>query len=126
MTEFNVGFVIFPGITQLDFTGPFEVLSRLSTPASLSAPSRFSQAGTHVIAKTMEPVSSDRGGLNFLPTCTFENCPELDLICVSGGAGVADAIADVETVDFIRRMGERAEYVTSVCVGAFFWARPAC
>jgi cyclohexyl-isocyanide hydratase len=32
MSDFDVGFVIFPGITQLDFTGPFEVLSRLSTP----------------------------------------------------------------------------------------------
>lgn len=46
--------------------------------------------------------------------------PPLDLICVSGGgAGVADALTDVETVDFIRRQGLRATYVTSVCTGAF-------
>ncbi|TJX41753.1 MAG: DJ-1/PfpI family protein, partial [Mesorhizobium sp.] len=37
MADFNVGFVIFPNITQLDFTGPFEVLSRLATPPSISA-----------------------------------------------------------------------------------------
>src|SRR5829696_3449952 len=102
MTEFNTGFVIFPGITQLDFTGPFEVLSRLGTPASMSTPSRFSKVQTHVVAKTMEPVVSDRG-LGMLPTCTFETCPPLDLICVPGGDGVADAIADAETVDFVRR-----------------------
>jgi len=30
-----------------------------------------------------------------------------------------DAVADAETVDFIRRHGGRAEYVTSVCTGAF-------
>ncbi len=41
MADFNVGFVIFPGITQLDFTGPFEVLSRLGTPPSISVPSNF-------------------------------------------------------------------------------------
>ena len=118
MSDFNVGFVIFPGITQLDFTGPFEVLSRLGTPPSISIPSKFPQSKTHVVAKTMLPVSSDRG-LSIMPTCTFENCPPLDLICVPGGAGVVDALADVETVDFIRRQGGHAQYVTSVCMGAF-------
>ena len=118
MSDFNIGFVIFPGITQLDFTGPFEVLSRLGTPASISVASKFPQARTHVIAKTMLPVSSDRG-LGIMPTCTFESCPPIDLICLPGGAGVVEALADVETVDFTRRAGARSEYVTSVCMGAF-------
>ena len=118
MSDFDIGFVIFPGITQLDFTGPFEVLSRLGTPSSLSAPSRFPQSRTHVVAKTMLPVSSDRG-LSIMPTCTFGSCPPLHLICVPGGAGVVEALADVETVNFIRRQGEHADYVTSVCMGAF-------
>jgi cyclohexyl-isocyanide hydratase len=118
MSDFNVGFVIFPGITQLDFTGPFEVLGRLGTPPSISTPSKFPQSKTHVVAKTMLPVLSDRG-LGILPTCTFETCPPLHLICVPGGAGVVDALADVETVDFIRRQGGHAQYVTSVCTGAF-------
>lgn len=119
MSDFNVGFVIFPGITQLDFTGPFEILSRLGTPPSISVPSKFPQLRTHVVAKTMLPVSSDRG-LGIMPTCTFDNCPPLHLICVpGGGAGVVDALADVETVDFIRRQGGQAQYVTSVCTGAF-------
>ena len=118
MSDFNVGFVIFPGITQLDFTGPFEVLSRLGTPPSSSVPSKFPQSRTHVVAKTMLPVSSDRG-LSFLPTTTFESCPPLHLICVPGGAGVVEALADVETLDFIRHQGGQAEYVTSVCIGAF-------
>ena len=118
MSDFNIGFVIFPRITQLDFTGPFEVLSRLGTPPSISAPSKFPQARTHVVAKTMLPVSSDRG-LGIMPTCTLQSCPPLDLICLPGGPGVVEALADVDTVDFIRRQGERAEYVTSVCMGAF-------
>ena len=118
MADFNVGFVIFPGITQLDFTGPFEVLSRLGTPPSTSVPSEFAGSKTHVIAKTMQPVSSDRG-LRIMPTCTFEDCPPLDLICLPGGPGVVEALADVETVDFIRRQGTHAKYATSVCMGAF-------
>jgi len=66
----------------------------------------------------MAPVASDRG-LSILPTCTFHNAPSLDLICVPGGAGVIDALVDRETVDFIRRQGGHARFVTSVCTGAF-------
>src|SRR5277367_3915705 len=102
MSDFDVGFVIFPGITQLDFTGPFEVLSRLSTPPSISVPSRFPHSRTHVVAKTLQPVSSDRG-LSILPTCTLDTSPSLNLSCGPGRAGVQDAQAEVETVDFIRR-----------------------
>ena len=36
-----------------------------------------------------------------------------------GGPGVIDALADAETLDFIRRQGGQARYVTSVCTGAF-------
>ncbi len=118
MSDFNVGFVIFPDVTQLDFTGPFEVLSRLATPPSISAPSAFVHSRTHIVAKAMQPVLSDRG-LGLMPTCVFESCPQLDLICVPGGAGVAGAIADDETVDFVRNQSGRAQYVTSVCTGAF-------
>jgi cyclohexyl-isocyanide hydratase len=118
MSDFDVGFVIYPGITQLDFTGPFEVLSRLSTPPSASVPSRFPQSRTHVVAKTLQPVASDRG-LNILPSCTFDSSPSLNLICVPGRAGVVDALADLETVEFVRRQGAHAQFVTSVCIGAF-------
>jgi cyclohexyl-isocyanide hydratase len=116
--NFNVGFVIFPGITQLDFTGPFEVLSRLGTPPSLSIPTEFPNVKTHVVAKTTAPVLSDRG-LGFLPTGTFADCPALDLICVPGGSGVADALLDFELIAFIRSQGLQAAYTTSVCTGAF-------
>jgi len=119
MSDFNIGFVIFPGITQLDFTGPFEVLSRLGTPPSLTEPSAFARARTHVVAKTMDPVVSDRG-LAILPSCTFSDCPKLDLICVpGGGTGVLEAIEDDETVAFVRWQGASVRYVTSVCTGAF-------
>jgi cyclohexyl-isocyanide hydratase len=118
MSDFDVGFVIFPGITQLDFTGPFEVLSRLNTPPSVSVASKFSDSRTHVIAKTLQPVSSDRG-LSFLPTCTFDSAPSLNLICVPGGVGIVDVLANVETVDFVRDQSGRAQFVTSVCTGAF-------
>jgi cyclohexyl-isocyanide hydratase len=107
MANFNVGFVIFPDLTQLDFTGPLQVLARLP------------QSSVHIVAKSTAPVPSDCG-LSLVPTCTFADCPPLDLICVPGGvAGVIGAIGDHETVAFVRRQASAARYVTSVCTGAF-------
>ena len=108
MSLFNIGFVIFPNLTQLDFTGPQQVLARLPNSAM------------HIIAKSDAPVPSE-SGLGLVPTHTFENCPPLDLICVPcGGAGVARAMGDRETIDFVRQQSSTAKYVTSVCTGLLF------
>jgi cyclohexyl-isocyanide hydratase len=107
MSLFNIGFVIFPDLTQLDFTGPLQVLSRLP------------QSATHIVAKSEARVPSDCG-LGLVPTHTFADCPPLDLLCVPGGShGVARAIGDRETIEFVRRQAGTAKYVTSVCTGAF-------
>src|SRR5690349_15301139 len=107
MPLFNIGFVIFPDLTQLDFTGPLQVLSRLP------------QSATHIVAKSAAPVPSDCG-LGLVPTHTFANCPSLDLICIPGGSeGVAGIINDSDTIEFVRQRAGAAKYVTSVCTGAF-------
>jgi cyclohexyl-isocyanide hydratase len=107
MPLFNVGFVIFPELTQLDFTGPQQVLARLP------------ESAMHIVAKSAAAVPSD-SGLGLVPTHTFETCPRLDLICVPGGmTGVVRAMGDRETIDFVRRQAGTAKYVTSVCTGAF-------
>ena len=107
MSDFNVGFVIFPDLTQLDFTGPLQVLARLP------------QSAIHIIAKSAAPVPSDCG-LGLVPTTTFANCPPLDLMCIPGGArGVAKAIRDREILEFVCSQAKSAKYVTSVCTGAF-------
>ncbi len=76
MADFNVGFVIFPGITRARFhAGPFEVLSRLSTPPSLTAPSALPHVKTHVIAKNLEPVASEIRGFEQRRTGGFSSRP---------------------------------------------------
>jgi cyclohexyl-isocyanide hydratase len=106
MSDFHIGFVIFPDLTQLDFTGPLQVLARLP------------QSVIHIVAKSDAPVPSDCG-LSLVPTRTFANCPPLDLLCVPGGKGVIGAISDRDTVEFVRQQAATAKYVTSVCTGAF-------
>src|SRR5882757_6483312 len=106
MPQHEIGFLIFPNLTQLDFTGPLQVLSRLPG------------ARTHIAARSLEPIPTDCG-LSLLPTVTLEDCPKLDLLCVPGGFGVVDVMKDDTSLDFVRRQAASARYVTSVCVGAF-------
>jgi cyclohexyl-isocyanide hydratase len=102
---FHIGLLLFPDITQLDMTGPYEVFIK------------FPEANVHLIWKNRKPVTAG-GGMQILPTTTFEDCPPLDLICVPGGAGMNPLLNDPETLDFIRRQAKNARYVTSVCTGA--------
>ena len=103
---FEIGFVLFPNLTQLDLTGPLEILGRVPG------------AKVSIVAKTLEPVFAD-SGLGLVPNQTFAACGPLDLICVPGGMGIPAVLQDGETVDFVRRQAEAAKYVTSVCTGAF-------
>jgi cyclohexyl-isocyanide hydratase len=102
---FHIGLLLFPDITQLDMTGPYEVFIK------------FPDAKVHLVWKTRAPVTAG-GGMQIIPTATFADCPPLDLICVPGGAGMNPLLNDDETLDFIRRQAKGARYVTSVCTGA--------
>src|ERR1700736_6185175 len=104
-TPLQIGLVIFPRVTQLDLTGPVQVFS--SVPG----------AKVHLIWKRIEPVASD-SVLTLTPTITFEDCPQLDVICVPGGVGTDDMINDAEMLDFLRRQADGAKYITSVCTGS--------
>src|SRR5258706_4173947 len=101
----QIGLVLFPRVTQLDFTGPLQVFS--SVPG----------AKVHLIWKRIEPVASD-SVLTLTPTITFADCPQLDVICVPGGVGTDDMINDEEMLDSLRRQAKEAKYVTSVCTGS--------
>jgi cyclohexyl-isocyanide hydratase len=103
--SFTIGLLLFPRLTQLDMTGPFEVFKRLPG------------AKVHLIWKTLDPVHAD-SGLGLLPTTTIAECPPLDVICVPGGPGVGALMEDEEVLGFLRKVAADAKYVTSVCTGA--------
>ncbi len=101
----QIGFVVFPQITQLDFTGPLQVFTRVPG------------ATVHLIWKRIEAVPSDTA-LTITPTRTFADCPQLDVICVPGGYGTDDLMVDDEVLAFLRKQAEGAKYITSVCTGS--------
>jgi cyclohexyl-isocyanide hydratase len=53
-----------------------------------------------------------------MPTISFADCPQLDVICVPGGVGTDDLINDEEVLQFLRAQAKGAKYITSVCTGS--------
>jgi cyclohexyl-isocyanide hydratase len=97
--------LLFPNLTQLDLTGPFEVLVRVP------------DAKVHLLWKTRDPVVAD-SGMAILPSATLSESPALDVVFVPGGGGVTPLLDDPEVLSFLRAQSERARYVTSVCTGS--------
>jgi cyclohexyl-isocyanide hydratase len=103
--SFRIGLLLFPDITQLDMTGPYEVFTKLPG------------AEVHLVWKSLDPVTAN-GGMKITPTTTFATCPQLDVVCVPGGPGMNPLLNDEETLAFLRSQAAGARYVTSVCTGA--------
>jgi cyclohexyl-isocyanide hydratase len=101
----RIGMLIFPRLTQLDMTGPYEVLARLPNTV------------VDLVARTRDPVTTDRG-MQILPTVTYADCPPLDVVMVPGGPGQQDLMEDEAALEFLRKVAASAKYVTSVCTGS--------
>lgn len=105
----HIGLVIFPDMTQLDITGPYQVFALMP------------DTRVYLLWKTLEPVTSN-DGITILPTTTFDACPPLDVLCVPGGPGQVKMMQDTELLEFLQQQGKTAKYVTSVCTGSLILA----
>ena len=102
---FRTVFAIYPGLTQLDFTGPFEILARLPGAQAIVA----SRDGGAIRSDTGLEISATRR------LAEIERC---DLICVPGGPGVEAASVDQDFLAELKRLASGARYITSVCNGS--------
>ena len=107
--EFPVVFALYPNITQLDFTGPHEVLARVPGAKCILA---------SVAGGTLEA----GGGMAFARLCRLKDIESCGLLCVPGGYGTIQALEDREYLDAVRRLAASALYVTSVCTGSLLLA----
>ena len=109
MEPIHVAFLVFPDVTQLDLTGPAQVLSRLGN------------AKIDLVWKTRDPVPTD-AGFDLLPTATFDELRSADILCVPGGFGTVAVMEDAEALDWVRSVAADASWVTSVCTGSLILA----
>ncbi len=105
----TIGMVLFPRLTQLDLTGPYEVFGRLPNTR------------VYLLARTLEPVRSEHG-LSIVPDKTFADAPHCDILFVPGGAGVNPLMEDEAFLDFLRERAQQARIVTAVCTGSLLLA----
>jgi cyclohexyl-isocyanide hydratase len=108
-SAFPVVFALYPRITQLDFTGPFEVFARLPGAKCLLA---SVEGGT---------IQGD-GGITFADVVRLGDVPECSLLCVPGGFGTVAAMENQIYLAEVRRLATTARYITSVCTGSLLLA----
>ena len=113
--SFNIAFVLFPDFEELDFVGPDEVLA--ATAKHIDKEWRpFTVAQERMVKST--------NGLTVQADYTFAEAPDADLVLVPGGQGTNREVGNAELIAYIKRAGESAEYITSVCTGAFLLHKP--
>ncbi len=105
LSPISVAFLVFPNVTQLDLTGPAQVLSRLGNVT------------LNLVWKNKEPVPTD-AGFPLLPTATFDEIAQADILCVPGGLGTMDVMQDEQVLAWLRSIATGADWVTSVCTGS--------
>jgi cyclohexyl-isocyanide hydratase len=105
----SVAFLLYPNVTQLDLTGPAQVLSRLGGQT------------LDLVWKSREPVPTD-SGFSIVPTATFADVSSADIICIPGGFGCVDMMEDEEVLAWVRSVAAGAQWVTSVCTGSLILA----
>jgi len=104
MSTLKILFVLYPGVTHLDFTGPHQVLAR--TP------------GAEVIVASLGGVDIEAEGLTFTKLADLAKVDRCDVICIPGGFGTTDAMLNEDFMAQVRRLGAGAKYQTSVCTGS--------
>jgi transcriptional regulator GlxA family with amidase domain len=109
------GFLIFPGVEELDFAGPWEIIGTWGK--FYGGPDR-----RLVIAETNAPIEC-ANGLSVNPHVTFATCPQLDYLLVPGGQGSRTQVDNPVFIDFIRKQAAGCKAVLSVCTGSFLLQR---
>ena len=101
----RIGLALFPGLCQLDMTGPHEVLVRLPG------------AEVDVVAREAEPLRTDRG-LTIAPDVTLDAAPQYDVFVMPGGPGQQELMVDDAWLGFLRDQAAGAQVMMGVCTGS--------
>jgi cyclohexyl-isocyanide hydratase len=106
---FRIVFILYPRLTQLDFTGPYEVLARMPGAEAIIASKDGGTLPTEL-------------GLTLTNLMRLADIESADMIMIPGGPGQTDAMQDAEFMAEVKRLGQSAKYITSVCTGSLILA----
>ncbi len=110
----KIGVLIFPQVEEMDFVGPFEVLSYINKIQSNSIQ-------VSLVGENLDVIQAFNG-MKIIPEYSFATCPALDILVVPGGKGRFEAIQNPKIRKFVLNQSKHTKYMTSVCTGAFILA----
>jgi transcriptional regulator GlxA family with amidase domain len=112
----QIAIVLFEGVEELDFAGPWEVLAAWATQYPDDGASVFTVADSTDLVLCAK-------GLKVAPDHTWDTAPAPDVLIVPGGYGVNAKLEDEAFLDRLRADADRGTLVTSVCTGALALAK---
>jgi transcriptional regulator GlxA family with amidase domain len=106
----TIAFVLYPGLTVFDLTGPLQVLTALGTVVP--------QYRTVIVGERVEPTDTDIR-VKMIPTHSFEEVPNPSVLLVpGGGVPTLRAMSNEPIRNYVRSAAETAEVAGSICTGA--------
>jgi transcriptional regulator GlxA family with amidase domain len=112
----SIGIALFDGAEELDWAGPWEVLSYWSKYRPEDNIEVFT-----VAKDNSRPIECAKG-LRVLADYSWDSAPEIDVLVYPGGRGTRAQVGDEELRAWVRSVHERARLTTSVCTGAYILA----
>jgi putative intracellular protease/amidase len=110
----NLAIFIFDGVQIIDYTGPYEVFGQAHD-------GEHQLFNVYTVSQKAKPITTAMG-MTVIPKYTFENMPKADVLVLPGG-GVRPHMDDPKVIKWVQDSAARAEYVMSVCNGAFYLGR---
>jgi transcriptional regulator GlxA family with amidase domain len=114
VSEYRIAIGVWNGVEELDFAGPYEVLTSWSRKSER-------EISVRLVAESTEPITCSHG-LRVLPDVSWDEVGAIDLLVLPGGS----TPPLLEDDDFLRRMRalkDAGTLMTSVCTGALIFAK---
>ncbi len=109
MKKFKIGMLLFPDLTILDLTGPYDVFIRAAC------------FEVYIVAENIRSVKAE-GGLSIKADYSFDDCPLVDILFVPGGKGITPLLTNKTYHAFLQKQAASAQYITAVCTGSLLLA----
>ncbi len=111
----RIAIAVFDGAEELDFVGPWEVLTMWRDVCP------DDEVEVMLVGETTEAVTCAKG-MRVLPDTSWDELGDVDVLIYPGGRGTRPQLGDETIRSRIRALKERGTLMTSVCTGSLVYA----
>jgi len=115
----KIGILIFDGVEELDFVGPFEVFGMSNEVFGLQGKAVPDEL--ILISEDGQPIVGAKG-MKFIPDASINDINALDVLLIPGGQGTRREMTNKALLEWVVKISATATWVTSVCTGALLYA----